>query len=846
MITVADVDAAARPRDRDRRRRRHRRWSRRASTTPAAGSELCWLDRGRRPVAPDRRAGRRSGSRRRRPSTASGCATSARPTAGSTTPRSEQLLSGPHVGRGGRGGGPSGGSSARTSAHGPGGAAAARRQRRPGGAGADARPDASSRPACQLALDASSAGPRRSSSRPGGTIDDVLVRSGREPWRGSGVSIEIGAGNAGEPSCLHASWRQAAQALLLRSGDGGDLAGDPLRGPRGPAPARRDPDRRPRPHTGTSCASPAWRRLGQPVSDLDLLERYLATMSLRQTAQQVHLHHTTVQYRLKRIEQRARRRPAGSGGTPADPDRDPAVPDRAGRAATAPERAGACGEPRRASVRGRHADGTRLATDLYLPAGRGGSRPSWHGRRTAQRGNPVWFPAIGRLFADNGMAFVAQDTRGHHGSGGALRRSRTRRRTATTRASGSSASPGPTGPSPYSASPTSVSRPSPRRPAGIRRSARQPCAPPPPTSRATGSATRASSASSSSCDGRSRPGPAGTTLPPSSIGRSVRLRCRGAPLSSRIGFPPILDDWARDGGHTRHVARWPALIDRAPGADALHGRVVGPLRQRGQLRDWSHHARRGTQRADSSWKRPTTPGHDWGDGPTPDPLADFDALADRMPDVLGNELAFLRSTCSKGPTARRRPAGLVDADACRSTGVPDVAAAGRARRFVSTSWTAGRAHRGPEGGPSRRGRTASPWRRVGGTIRDSSCQALEGEALEGWFRRPDERLTQVREDVLTFTSDACARTARPRRARHGRPRPSGIGRRRPRHGQAVRRLTHGGGVSDRGWREPDRRGRDVDDDVDSDRPAIGSDRATAFVSRSRRAPSRDTSGSRAQ
>jgi putative CocE/NonD family hydrolase len=31
--------------------------------------------------------------------------------------------------------------------------------------------------------------------------------------------------------------------------------------------------------------------------------------------------------------------------------------------------------------------------------------------------------------------------------------------------------------------------------------------------------------------------------------------------------------------------------------------------------------------------------------------------------------------------------------------------------------------------------------------------SLEGEAVEGWFRRPDERLTQVREDVLTFTSD---------------------------------------------------------------------------------------------
>jgi putative CocE/NonD family hydrolase len=30
---------------------------------------------------------------------------------------------------------------------------------------------------------------------------------------------------------------------------------------------------------------------------------------------------------------------------------------------------------------------------------------------------------------------------------------------------------------------------------------------------------------------------------------------------------------------------------------------------------------------------------------------------------------------------------------------------------------------------------------------------MEGEAVDGWFRRPDERLTQVRDDVVTFTSD---------------------------------------------------------------------------------------------
>ena len=37
--------------------------------------------------------------------------------------------------------------------------------------------------------------------------------------------------------------------------------------------------------------------------------------------------------------------------------------------------------------------------------------------------------------------------------------------------------------------------------------------------------------------------------------------------------------------------------------------------------------------------------------------------------------------------------------------------------------------------------------------------SLEGEAVDGWFRRPDERFTQVRDDVLTFTSDVGSRAS---------------------------------------------------------------------------------------
>jgi hypothetical protein len=63
-------------------------------------------------------------------------------------------------------------------------------------------------------------------------------------------------------------------------------------------------------------------------------------------------------------------------------------------------------------------DGTRLATDVYLPD-RPGRLPAVLARTPyGARGNAVWFPAIGRLFADNGLAFVAQDTRGHYASEG--------------------------------------------------------------------------------------------------------------------------------------------------------------------------------------------------------------------------------------------------------------------------------------------------------------------------------------------------------------------------------------------------------------------------------------------
>jgi hypothetical protein len=130
---------------------------------------------------------------------------------------------------------------------------------------------------------------------------DAILCQAAESMSGLGVNIEIGVGTSGPAAALHTSWRQAAQTLLLR----------PVMAVTTPVTHFEElgvlhllaeiP-------TDDLARYPDVRRVadleakGEPVTDLDLLERYLATTSLRQTAQQVLLHHTTVQYRLKRIE----------------------------------------------------------------------------------------------------------------------------------------------------------------------------------------------------------------------------------------------------------------------------------------------------------------------------------------------------------------------------------------------------------------------------------------------------------------------------------------------------------------------------------------------------------------
>lgn len=182
--------------------------------------------------------------------------------------------------------------------------ALAARRKSGGDVGSDALGQSLARTLQQAGLSARSTVIGRSAAivvEAGPGLDDALRRAS-DAMGSLGVEIEIGAGRPGEPTSLRSSWREAAEALLLRPvmaasspithfDDLGvlhllaEIPMDDLAGYR------------------DVVRVAALETSGAPVSDLDLLERYLATMSLRRTAQQVGLHHTTVQYRLKRIEE---------------------------------------------------------------------------------------------------------------------------------------------------------------------------------------------------------------------------------------------------------------------------------------------------------------------------------------------------------------------------------------------------------------------------------------------------------------------------------------------------------------------------------------------------------------
>jgi putative CocE/NonD family hydrolase len=410
------------------------------------------------------------------------------------------------------------------------------------------------------------------------------------------------------------------------------------------------------------------------------------------------------------------------------------------------------GEPT-ASALVRMRDGTRLATDVYLPH-QTGRVPAVLARTPyGTRGNAVWFPAIGRLFAENGMAFVAQDTRGHYGSEGVPEPFKHEARDGfdtcewIARQAWSDGTLAVFGESYVGY--TALAAASSGHPA-IRAAALR--------------ATSTDIASDwlrhqgvlrlefvvrwalAAWSGRDNIAP--------DLDWAIRPLRAMVPAVVPDRVPAVLDAWARGAGPRRprcQHAGWPSLVDelRVPSHFTAGW---WDLFGRGELRDWARHAGQGHQRSRLVVEATDHAGHDWSDGPTPDPLADFEALAARMPAVLGAEVAFLRRH-------------LLGADDAQGP-APVAWMLTHAGQQASPTWPppgaeplrlyladAGQARRGPEGGSLSMRPDHVPmearWRHDPRNL----VPSLEGEAVEGRFRRPDERLTQVRDDVLTFTSD---------------------------------------------------------------------------------------------
>ncbi|MFN8628950.1 MAG: CocE/NonD family hydrolase [Chloroflexota bacterium] len=401
-------------------------------------------------------------------------------------------------------------------------------------------------------------------------------------------------------------------------------------------------------------------------------------------------------------------------------------------------------------------DGTRLATDLYLPR-RPGRVPAVIARTPyGKTDNPVWFPAIGRLFADHGMAFVAQDVRGHYGSEGSLAPfievgdgwDSLEWITQQPWSDGTTAVFGESYVGFTAIAAASSGHPS-LRAAALRNTATD----------IRGDWLRHQGVlrlefvlrwAMAAWSGRDNL--------PVEIDFSVRPFERILPaLAPVIGadrIPSVLADWAPGDGPARvwpDDAGWPSLIDQVRVPAHL---TTGwwDLFLRGAAMDWSRLAARPGVESRFVAEPTDHAGHDWGDGPTPDPLADFNALADRMPVVLASELAFLRKHLlgiTEGePAAASWILTHVGMQHTASWPPPGV------ETMTLHLVDGGQAKRGPEGGglSSRPDRVPVEARWCHDPA--SLVPALEGEAVDGWFRRPDERRTQVRDDVLTFTSAA--------------------------------------------------------------------------------------------
>ena len=399
-------------------------------------------------------------------------------------------------------------------------------------------------------------------------------------------------------------------------------------------------------------------------------------------------------------------------------------------------------------------DGTRLATDLYLPRGPGRVPAVLARTPYGVRGNPVWFAGIGGLFADNGLAFVAQDTRGHYGSDGIAEPFEYEAGDGYDACEWIVRQPWSDGTLAVFGESyvgfTAIAAAASGHP-GIRAAAL----------RATSTDIAADWLrhqgvlrlefvvrwALAAWSGRD-------TIAPE-LSWAIRPLRALVPAVVPDRVPGVLDTWALGVGPQRFWAEdagWPSLIDRLR-VPAHFTAGWWDLFQRGELSDWAQHARHDPRASRLVVEATDHAGNDWGDGPTPDPLADFDALAARMPAVLGAELGFLRGQLLGAEALPAAPPvtwTLTHVGPQSATAWPPPGARPLSFHLVD----AGRAHQGPEGGALSSRPDHVPLETRWHHDPRSLVPSLEGEALGGWFRRPDERLTQVRDDVVTFTSDA--------------------------------------------------------------------------------------------
>ena len=393
-------------------------------------------------------------------------------------------------------------------------------------------------------------------------------------------------------------------------------------------------------------------------------------------------------------------------------------------------------------------DGVRLATDVYLPPA-GPARVPAILLRTPydMREDPTLFGRMGHLFAAQGFAFVAQDTRGRFRSGGIATPFENE------------------APDGWATLDWIVKQPWSNGAVGV-----------------TGDSYGGLTAMAAAASGHPAIRAAAITNTTSDVAGDWMRHQGVVRLQFLVSW--AIAAWSGDGlalpdipwGH-RPLAelvakaapgRSSASLDRWIRGRSTSASVPDPvpdigqaklpmllkggwwdLFQRGLVRDWARHRKFA---ANESRLVMDATDHDnacWTDDPPAMRHADSDEAEARLASELERDIRFLRRhLAGRAPERSRVEWHQVHAGWCSADEWPPAGARLHELFLVDGA----RGLRGPEGGSLalRPDRIAPP---VQWTHEPSMLvPSLEGDVVHERYRRPDERLVQVRPDVLTFTS----------------------------------------------------------------------------------------------